>query len=65
MPQSTADRAHDVAQGIHSRLTLQLTSKSISVADIGQKFRVGGRAHARIVGPSFTEWLDATYPVKG
>ncbi|MEV3964701.1 hypothetical protein AB0M34_28080 [Nocardia sp. NPDC050193] len=24
-----------------------------------------GRAHARIGGPSFTEWLDATYPVKG
>jgi hypothetical protein len=27
--------------------------------------RVGGRPHARIGGPSFTEWLDATYPVKG
>lgn len=25
----------------------------------------GGRAHARSGGPSFTEWLDATYPVKG
>ncbi|WP_197039754.1 hypothetical protein [Nocardia carnea] len=26
---------------------------------------VGGRPHARIGGPSFTEWLDATYPIKG